>query len=102
MAEKKRILVVDDDKTILESLKKILEMEDFLVDTVETGKEALENLWSRHYHLIMINSRLPDITGAKLEEKIGEIWSHVKVIMLGMEPIDPKKLLKILENKLSP
>lgn len=98
--QKKRILVVDDDKTILASLKQIIEVEGFIVDTVETGKEALEKIWSRHYHLVIIDSRLPDIAGEKLQEKIGKVWSHIRIIILEIEPLFPEKLLRIIRNKL--
>jgi len=59
---KKRILVVDDDRTILESLQQILETKGFNV--------ALERMWSRHWHLALIDLRLPDMTGEKLRDKI--------------------------------
>ena len=101
LMQKKRILVVDDDKTILESLKQILEMKGYTIDIVETGIEALEKLWSQHYHLVIIDSGLPDVAGEKLQEKIGKIWSHIKIILLGIEPIFPEKLLRMIRNKLN-
>jgi DNA-binding response OmpR family regulator len=100
MGKKKWILVVDDDKAIRESLERILEMESYKVDTSETGKEALEKLWARHYHLVIIDSRLPDMTSEELKRKIEIIWSYIRVLVLGMKPIIPKKLLKIIETKL--
>jgi DNA-binding response OmpR family regulator len=100
MGQKKRILVVYDDKAVRDSLEQILEMESYKVDTSGTGKEALEKLWARHYHLVIINSRLPDMTGEELKRKIEIIWSYIRVLMLGMKPIIPKKLLKIIEAKL--
>jgi DNA-binding response OmpR family regulator len=76
-------------------------MKGYSIDIVETGVEALDKLWSQHYHLVIIDSRLPDIEGKKLQEKIGKIWSHIKIIVLGVEPILPKKLLKMIRNKLT-
>jgi DNA-binding response OmpR family regulator len=100
MGKKKWILVADDDKAVRESLERILEMESYKVDTSETGKEALEKLWARHYHLAIIDSRLPDMTSEELKRKIEIIWSYIRVLVLGMKPIIPKKLLKIIETKL--
>jgi DNA-binding NtrC family response regulator len=101
LTDKKRILVVYDDKAICESLKQILEMEGYNIDIVETGLQALDNLWSRHYHLVIIDSRLPDISGEKLQARINKIWSHIKIILIGIEPIFPEKLLKTIRNKLN-
>ena len=41
MEEKKRILVVDDDTSILRGFRILLEKEGYVVETAETGKEAL-------------------------------------------------------------
>jgi PleD family two-component response regulator len=43
-AEKKRILVVDDDVGILRVFKSILEREGYVVETAETGMAALEKI----------------------------------------------------------
>jgi CheY-like chemotaxis protein len=40
--EKKRILVIDDDESVLESTARILKLEGYNVDTAKTGKEAIE------------------------------------------------------------
>jgi len=45
--EKKRILVVDDDVNILRIFRSILEKEGYVVDTVETGKDALKKFERR-------------------------------------------------------
>jgi len=52
--EKKNILVVDDDKAILESLKDILKSEGFCVDVAETGREAIEKSEARFYKMASI------------------------------------------------
>ena len=91
---KNRILVVDDDKTILKSFKQILEMEGFGVDTAETGKQALEKVCGGSFHLALVDDRLPDMSGEDLEARIGAIASHIRVLGLGMKMIAPKKLLE--------
>jgi DNA-binding response OmpR family regulator len=85
----------------MRKLKAILEMDGYNVDIVETGLEALDNLWSRHYHLVIIDSKLPDISGEEFQVKISKIWSHLKIILIGIEPIFPEKLLRIIRNKLT-
>ena len=98
--EKASILVIDDDRSILESLKCVLEMEGYLVDTVETGLEAVEKSKARLYDPAIINSRLPDTTSAELQKRMQTSMSHKRVVMMGMEPIAPAELLTVVKEKL--
>ena len=93
---KNRILVVGDDKFIQESFRQILEMEGFGVDTAENGKQALEKAQSRHFDLVLVDGKLSDMSGEDLEAKMSAIASHIRVLELGMKPIDPKRLLEIV------
>ncbi|HSV49853.1 MAG TPA: response regulator [Candidatus Acidoferrales bacterium] len=63
---KKTILLVDDDRSILRTLKRVLERSGYDTDTVETASEALEKLRSRHYDLAIIDVILPDMKGTEL------------------------------------
>ena len=93
---KNRILVVTDDKIILQSFRRILEMEGFDVDTAETGKQTLEKVSTRPFHLVVVDGTPPDMSGEDLKEKVGKIESHIRVLGLGMKTIDPNKLLEIV------
>jgi CheY-like chemotaxis protein len=48
----KRILVVDDDRSILLSFTRILERNGYEIETAETGKEALGKAKNQHYDLV--------------------------------------------------
>jgi len=118
--EKKSILIVDDDKSILESLKDILQSEGYSVDTVETGREAIEKSSDRFYNLALLDIKLPDIEGTELLTKMHRdtprmmkimitgypsLENAVKALNLGadayvMKPVNPGKLLKVVEEKL--
>lgn len=117
--EKKHILIVDDDIVILESLRTILQSEGYNVDTVETGREAIEKSDNQLYHLALLNIWLPDMKNAKLLATLQENFPKMAKIMLtGLpsekaeeflnlgadayitKPIGPKKLLKLVEEKL--
>ena len=78
----KRILVVDDEKTILEALVMILEDEGYIVDTAENGKEAIEKSFNNFYNLAIVDWRLPDIEGTKLLPKLKETTPKMAKIML--------------------
>ena len=95
-----RILVVDDDRTIRESLKKILMMEGFKVDTAETGLTALEKIENQLPDIVIINDKLPDMKGETLRAKIHESAPHTKTIILGIQPISPSRLLEIVNDLL--
>jgi DNA-binding NtrC family response regulator len=64
--ENKRILIVDDDKLVLDSFKQSLELEGYVVDTAETGREAIEKSKASFYNLALIDIRLPDMEGTEL------------------------------------
>ncbi len=79
-----RILVVDDDTSILRSLKRVLEKNGYDVDTVETAKEALDNIRNQHYDLALIDVILPDMRGTELlVEAKKELKQTIKFIITG-------------------
>jgi len=118
--EKKRILVVDDDETILKSFKEILESRGYLVETAKTGLEALEKSEDQHYDLALLDIKLPDIEGTELLVEMHEgtprmmkvmVTGHaslenaVESLNLGadaylVKPVKPEELLRIVEEKL--
>jgi len=84
MPEKKRILVIDDDKIVLEGFRKTLELEGYSVDAVETGKEAVEKANRTPYNVALIDIRLPDMEGTQLLTAMRErVPKMVKIIVTG-------------------
>jgi DNA-binding response OmpR family regulator len=57
---KRRILVVDDELPILLTLKAILEMNGFEVDTANSAREALPKLEGNTYHLVITDLRMEE------------------------------------------
>ena len=99
--EKKRILVVDDDKAIREYLSRILEMEGYSTDTAGTGREALKKSKQHRYTLALINYRFSDMTSEQLRDRMHARTPELKIVVLGAKPIDPEKLIEIVEKKLA-
>jgi DNA-binding response OmpR family regulator len=58
-----RILVVEDDAAVAKGLIYALESEGFRPHWVKRGREAVEAVWSESPHLILLDIRLPDISG---------------------------------------
>ncbi len=79
-----RILIVDDDKSILLSLSRVLIKNGYAVDTAETAEEAFNMLRSRHYDLALIDVILPDMKGTDLLGKAKtELKQTIKFIITG-------------------
>ena len=77
---KKIILVVDDDKSILRTFTRILQKSGYEIDVAETGKEAIEKADNRHYDLALVDIRLPDMDGTELLAKLKvQLQNTVKI-----------------------
>lgn len=72
MAEKKIILLVEDEPLLRNLLKQRLEKEGFEVLAAENGQEALEILKGKGLDLILLDIILPKVSGFELMEKVRE------------------------------
>ena len=70
--EKEHILVVDDDRDIVATLKIQLEREDYTVFCAYDGEEALDVLMRETIHLILIDVMMPRLDGFSAIMKIRE------------------------------
>jgi two-component system, NtrC family, response regulator AtoC len=76
-----RILIIDDDKSLLESYTVLLE-DEFQVSTAELGESGLELLRHEDVHLILLDVRLPDMSGIEVLRRIKALDENVDVIMI--------------------
>jgi DNA-binding response OmpR family regulator len=118
--DKKRILVIDDDKSILRAFTRILQKNGYEVDVAETGKEALDKAETGCYDLSLIDVRLPDMDGTDLLPKMQKTMVEtVKIMITGfpslengvkaldegadaylVKPVKPEELLTLIKEKL--
>jgi DNA-binding NtrC family response regulator len=82
MTDKAKILLIDDDKNIRQTLEIVLQEEGYIVDTAETGKEAVEKTFANFYNLAIVDWRLPDIDGTILITQLKETTPKMAKIML--------------------
>jgi CheY-like chemotaxis protein len=75
---KKRVMVVDDEPDSCITFKKTLEDHGFTVDTYENAKETLQKFRAGVYELVILDIKMPEITGFELYEKIKKIDSKIK------------------------
>lgn len=87
-----KILVVDDEVSILQLIKMTLELESFEVITSKTGLDSLNIIIKEDIDLIILDAMLPDISGFNLIAKIKNI-SDIPIIMLTAKDDMNDKLL---------
>ena len=120
MTDRGRILVVDDDDMILESLVSILESEGYIISTARTGEEAIAKTEKEFFNAMLIDIHLPDMTGIEVLSRIKETTPKMKKLILTgfpethtaidavnekadvylVKPLDPEVLLDLIEQNL--
>lgn len=77
-----RILLIEDDRRLLESLKFQLEKEDFTVDACTTGDDGLYFVLQGAYDLVILDRMLPGMDGISLLRRLRREGGAVPVILL--------------------
>lgn len=117
--DKKRILVVDDDVSILRGFKHILEKEGYIVEIAETRKDALEKIENKKFDVCLVDVRLPDMDGTDLLLNIPNDSRTIKIIITGfstdevgkkaadygaddflVKPVKPEELIATVKERL--
>lgn len=88
----KKILVVDDEKSIVKGIKFSLEQDDMKVEVAYDGETALELAKANHYDMILLDIMLPGFSGQEVCQMIRE-FSDVPIIMLTAKGDDMDKIL---------
>ena len=76
------ILVIDDEKSIRNTLKEILEYEKFKVELAEHGADGLEKYKKGNYDIVLCDIKMPEMDGLEVLEKIFEEEGDAQVIMI--------------------
>jgi len=85
----KTILLVDDEKSILNALKRILRKEEYKVLTASSGKEGLELLRDNNVQVIISDQRMPEMSGTEFfSEVIKEFPDIIRIILSGYTDVD--------------
>ena len=77
-----KILVVDDERAIRNSLKEILTDEGYEVDTAEDGAAAIGLAEREHYNLIFCDIKMPNMDGIEFLGKVAEAGLDSAVVMI--------------------
>jgi DNA-binding response OmpR family regulator len=94
-----RILVIDDDASMRESLKDLLSLVDFECDVADNGKMGLAMFQLNAPELVVLDAQLPDVSGFQLCQvmKKGMPLRQVPVVMVSGRFIDPQDRVQGLE-----
>ncbi len=77
-----KILVIDDEKSIRDTLKEILEYEDHKVDVAADGEEGLEQFKNNKYDIVLLDIKMPKKDGIEVLEELFGVATDVPVIMI--------------------
>jgi len=77
-----RLLIVEDEETLSESLQRVLSKDGYEVDAVNSAEAALKNLEEAAYDLVITDITLPGIDGIELLRRVREKFSDQIVIIM--------------------
>ena len=79
---KGKILVVDDEADIRESLETILTLDGFTVETAQNGTEGLQKIEAGNYDLILLDLMMPDRSGMEVLAEVRERDKETPIFMI--------------------
>jgi two-component system alkaline phosphatase synthesis response regulator PhoP len=85
MTDQKKILVVEDELSLLNLYQRILEADGYIVDTAVDGKVGFEKMQSGTYNLVLLDIMLPEMDGIQILEKVrqsGHTQNSNSVVLL--------------------
>src|SRR5690349_12356509 len=88
-----RILMVEDEPAVARGLKYGLEREGFQVEWAETGQQALSLARSKDPHLVLLDIRLPDISGFDVCRQLRAAGGRQPILMLTARDEEVDKVL---------
>jgi two-component system KDP operon response regulator KdpE len=97
VAENQRVLVVDDEPSILRALTGALTSRGYPVRQAVTGQQALEIIASDPPDVVLLDLGLPDIDGVIVCRRI-RAWSAVPIIVLSADGDDHRKVMALDEG----
>ena len=80
--QKKRVLVIDDERIVLDSITKILKEENFEVDVTLSGRQGLEWAIAKDYDIVLTDLRMPDIGGMRVLRDVKRAKPAMPVVMI--------------------
>ena len=90
-----RILLVDDEVSVLELIRTTLETCGYVIDTAASSQEAMEKVRHNEYGMVILDLLLPDMNGFVLSQEISRIRPRLKerilfisAVLFGQNTVD--------------
>jgi len=98
--KKKTLLLVDDNESIIYTVKRCLDQNEFEITSVLNGKDALSYLEKHIPDLILLDLMMPKMDGWEVHKKIKENNQHKGIPIIFLTALGEKdgKVVKIFEN----
>ena len=77
-----KILVIDDERAIRNTLKDILEFEGYTIDLAENGKIGLEKALATTYDLIYTDIKMPEMDGMEVLDRFTQMGLDSAIVMI--------------------
>ncbi len=77
-----RILVIDDERSIRNTLKDILEYEKYVVELAEDGSKGIEKVKGAEFDVVLCDIKMPGLDGIEVLEHLVEIAPDTPVVMI--------------------
>ncbi|WP_457606017.1 response regulator transcription factor [Nitratifractor sp.] len=117
-----KILLLEDDSVLAESLREYLEMEGYEVEAVQRGEEVFDRTFEKRYDLYILDINVPDVNGLDVLEALKEADDRTPTIYISAlrdiasitrgfdlgavdylkKPFDPEELLLRIRHHLVP
>jgi len=82
MAEEKKILVIDDEKRMAESIQQLLSNYDYIVDVAFSGREGIEKMKADYYNVAITDLRMADVDGFDIMQYINTHTPNTLIIVI--------------------
>jgi CheY-like chemotaxis protein len=79
---KARILAVDDEAVVLDSFRRILVLEGYSIDTVQSGPEALSLVQRHDYDFVFTDLKMPDMDGVEVVKAVKHLRPDVDMVVI--------------------
>jgi two-component system catabolic regulation response regulator CreB len=94
--ERRRVLVVDDNRSLAATVAEILSDGGYEVDVVTSGAQALITWRSRPADLVVLDVDLPDIGGLAVARRLARRVAHLGLVVMSAN--DPQRLIPACEE----
>ncbi len=90
------VLMVEDNDDFSQSIKEILDQQNYCVETVRTGEEAIDILGKKDFNLLLLDLRLPKMNGFEVIQKLRSNNKFLPTIILSAYRVKYENDIKVI------